>query len=258
MKKKFYFRGLGVGILVTAILFSIGLIFYKPTMSDEEVKKRAAELGMVEAEDDSSKNGPITPSSGASGAADSAEEDASGTASGADAASGAEVADADSTDAVSDGKSSDASSNSTSTDSSNGTSSDASSDSSASKPKTTVTKNADGSTTTTTTINGEDAAKNASANAAKNATNTASTNTSSNASDNASSPSGDFGTITISGGEDSRVVANNLKKAGIIDDEIDFNNYLESNKYDRYIMNGSYNIQKGASYDEIVHTITSK
>jgi hypothetical protein len=187
MKKKYYFRGLGVGILVTAILFSIGLIFYKPTLSDEEIKKKALALGMTESTENSSKNGPIPPA--ASGALDS----------GADTASGAQ--------------------------------------------NSSGTENSDGSVTTKTELTPDDVKKNIDT---------------SNDSDSADAPSSDFGTITITGGQDSRVVVKNLHDAGIIDDESDFNEYLESNNYDRYIRNGSYNIKKGASYDEIVHTITSK
>lgn len=48
MKLKYYLRGLGTGILVTAVVLGIALSHGKGTMSDEEVKKRAAELGMVE------------------------------------------------------------------------------------------------------------------------------------------------------------------------------------------------------------------
>ena len=47
MNLKYYLRGLGIGIVVTALLMS----FTTPnpqTMTDEEIKARAAELGMVE------------------------------------------------------------------------------------------------------------------------------------------------------------------------------------------------------------------
>ena len=47
MKLKFYLRGLGIGVLVTAIILHFILGNPKP-MSDEEVKARAKELGMTE------------------------------------------------------------------------------------------------------------------------------------------------------------------------------------------------------------------
>lgn len=46
MKLKYYLRGLGIGIVVTAILLSVSLHSKTKPMSDEEVKKRAIELGM--------------------------------------------------------------------------------------------------------------------------------------------------------------------------------------------------------------------
>lgn len=47
MKLKYYLRGLGIGIFVTAIITSVSFQNRKP-MTDEEVKRRAAELGMIE------------------------------------------------------------------------------------------------------------------------------------------------------------------------------------------------------------------
>lgn len=50
MKKKYYLRGIGIGIIFTSIVFSIAYhTSYKNTISDEEIIKRAKELGMVEA-----------------------------------------------------------------------------------------------------------------------------------------------------------------------------------------------------------------
>lgn len=46
MKLKYYLRGLGIGIAVTTLVF--GLSGRKESLTDEEIKARAAELGMVE------------------------------------------------------------------------------------------------------------------------------------------------------------------------------------------------------------------
>jgi hypothetical protein len=45
MKLKYYMRGLGMGIVLTTLILTIGKS--KETLSDEEIMKRAAELGMV-------------------------------------------------------------------------------------------------------------------------------------------------------------------------------------------------------------------
>ena len=47
MKLRYYLRGLGVGILVTAVIMTVALSKKQP-MTDEEVIKRAKELGMIE------------------------------------------------------------------------------------------------------------------------------------------------------------------------------------------------------------------
>lgn len=47
MKLKYYFRGLGAGILFTAVVFSF-IIIPKYKMTDDEIKDAAAELGMVD------------------------------------------------------------------------------------------------------------------------------------------------------------------------------------------------------------------
>lgn len=47
MKLKYYLRGLGIGILVTTVILSLAGVGRK-NMTDEEVVKRAKELGMAE------------------------------------------------------------------------------------------------------------------------------------------------------------------------------------------------------------------
>lgn len=48
MKLKYYMRGLGIGIVVTALLMGIALSGKKEPMTDEEIRQRALEMGMVE------------------------------------------------------------------------------------------------------------------------------------------------------------------------------------------------------------------
>lgn len=48
MNLKYYLRGLGAGIVVTAIIMCIATDDPKEKLSDAEIKARAAELGMVE------------------------------------------------------------------------------------------------------------------------------------------------------------------------------------------------------------------
>ena len=48
MKLNYYMRGLGVGIVVTALLMGIALSGRKDEMTDEEIRQRALEMGMVD------------------------------------------------------------------------------------------------------------------------------------------------------------------------------------------------------------------
>lgn len=48
MKLKYYLRGLGIGIIVTTIILVIALERKPETLTDAQIKARAAELGMVE------------------------------------------------------------------------------------------------------------------------------------------------------------------------------------------------------------------
>lgn len=48
MKLRYYMRGLGIGIIVTAILMGISLGGAKEKLEDEEIRERARQLGMVE------------------------------------------------------------------------------------------------------------------------------------------------------------------------------------------------------------------
>lgn len=49
MKRKYYMRGLGIGVIVTAILCSIAVSRKEPAMTDEEIIARAQELGYTKA-----------------------------------------------------------------------------------------------------------------------------------------------------------------------------------------------------------------
>ena len=46
MRFKYYLRGAGIGVILTTLIFTIAFAVYKPTLSDEEIMKKAEELGM--------------------------------------------------------------------------------------------------------------------------------------------------------------------------------------------------------------------
>ena len=48
MNLKYYLRGLGIGIIVTALILGFSVGGKEKTLSNEEIKERAKELGMTE------------------------------------------------------------------------------------------------------------------------------------------------------------------------------------------------------------------
>ena len=60
----------------------------------------------------------------------------------------------------------------------------------------------------------------------------------------------------VTAGESSYKVAENLYRAGLIDDPNKFNTYLEQNGYDNTTHVGSFNIPEGSTYEQIANTIS--
>lgn len=60
MKRKYYMRGLGIGVIATCLIFMTALLAMGYPMSDSAVKRRARQLGMVEASGDATDNNSRT------------------------------------------------------------------------------------------------------------------------------------------------------------------------------------------------------
>ena len=57
MRLKYYLRGLGIGIIVTAVILMISNAGQKSSMTDDEIMERAEQLGMIRPEEDSELEG---------------------------------------------------------------------------------------------------------------------------------------------------------------------------------------------------------
>ena len=64
--------------------------------------------------------------------------------------------------------------------------------------------------------------------------------------------------VTIPKGVSSETASSHLAQAGVVDDAIAFNSFLIRNGYDRYIQSGTKQIPRGASYDEVARIITGR
>ncbi len=223
MRAKFFLKGMGIGVTVTALIFTIAFALNPPTMSDEEIIARAKMLGMVESEEmekvaeDSDEAAEASDETGTSDEAAEAESDEAGS----DAAEG-ESADA-----------SDTGDNEAAADASEVSEEDALKalkeiqDSEAAEAADDTDVNAGYKTTDTVNDSGRK---------------------------NGATP-GDSVSFTVNQGEDSSTVAARLHRAGVIDDPTDFDLFLSENGFDTRIRPGSYNIPKGASYESIANAI---
>ena len=65
-------------------------------------------------------------------------------------------------------------------------------------------------------------------------------------------------TITIASGESSVTVSNSLEKAGLVESASSYDKYLCSNGYDKKIITGTYHIPMGSTYEDIAKVIIGK
>ena len=65
-------------------------------------------------------------------------------------------------------------------------------------------------------------------------------------------------TIIISSGESSVTVSNSLEKAGLVESASSYDKYLCSNGYDKKIITGTYHIPMGSTHEDIAKVITGK
>ncbi|MBE5828617.1 MAG: endolytic transglycosylase MltG [Butyrivibrio sp.] len=263
MKLKYYLRGMGIGIILTAIVMGFALGGRKATMSDAEIIQRAKALGMVDGEsgvlldskdqegeetnDDSSTSSSPLFEEGAK-IPEKEQQEVAGTGS-----SASEVAEEakEGENADSEASKDQSSASLSSTKEENATASEKSSvtEDAAASGKSSVTEDAaasKSSSTSKTDTASSEASKEASTASSE------STGSSSGASINTSSK-----TVTIPRGLGSDQVAQILVREGIIDNAVSFNKYLVDSRKDRIIRSGVKTIPAGASYEQIASIITN-
>ena len=218
MKVKYYLRGLGIGILVSVLMMSIAS-GRKTTMTDEEVKARAKELGMVES----------TVLSNMGNKDNEPEQDkgqTSGTESQTDINPEATV------------------------DEPIGETQDSNVEQSKDNEDTTKTEE---------TLEEKEPVGNESDDAKKETDSDHLREpddevTGSSEPDQEKS----YVTITVSSGESSEAVSRKLAEAGLVDSAKAYDNYLCENGYDKKIRVGTYSVLEGSSYEEVAVLLTTK
>ena len=233
MNLKTYFRGLGLGIFVTALILSMASGNEREEMSDDEIRARAAELGMV------SENAVLL--SQAQALADSAREKAEARTADKAASSNTAV----STDAAKpDILSGNVVSRNTVSGGSNKKGADAGTE-----------EKADRTDAADKMISEDKAAASDSA-----ASDSAASHTAAEEKEDIAvgGQTDGYVTITVSSGESSVSVANKLLKAGLITDAKQFDSYLVLSGSDRRLVVGSHVIPVGSTPAEMGQILTTK
>lgn len=238
MKLRYYLRGLGIGIVITALLMGLTKGGAKETLSDDEIIARAEALGMVQSSvlssdlnhEEQGEDGVTVSYNTALDEPDiAALPDGAGADQTGDAAEVVDTAGSDKTDDVANtGKTSNTTDTKTASASEGST-------------KASDTDVADNSTKATDTT---DMVKN--------------DTTVTDDADNSGTTGAATITVTINSGDGSDTVARRLAELGVITDAGDFDRYLCQNGYDKKLATGNHEINAGASYQEIAEILIKR
>lgn len=218
MKFKYYLRGAGIGMITATIILAIAFLFHKGTMSDAEVIERALELGMVMDENPQGSTLSDTMDGKQDGQA-GAENTVTDTGI-SDADTG--VSDADTV--LADTGISDADTSADTGVSDTDTSAD------------TADPDVDVDDTDTSAAPEPD--------------------TDQQKPKEEKEKEKDTVTIVIRAGDVSRIISHRVARAGLVESAEEFNDYLGANDYDNRLRPGTYEIKKGATFEEIAKILT--
>lgn len=217
MRLRYYLRGLGIGIIVTAVIMGVSS-GRNNKMSDEEIKKRAAELGMIE-------NTVLAPPTEAVTPIAAPTETVTPTVTPTTAPTEAATPTTTLTEAVT--------ATATPTAAPTGTVTPTTTPTAAVTPTAAPTEAVTPTTTPTEAVTPT-------------------------VTPEAAAGEDQTVTITIYGGEGSGTVSRKAAQAGLVDDAADFDSYLCKNGYDRHLAVGNHVIALGATYEEIAAILVSR
>ena len=226
-KHKYYMRGIGVGILVCALILIIARINTPATVSDDEIISRARALGMVDP-------GDLSLSAASDlGSSDNEAANGSGTVADADQNTGTDANDT-------------GADQNTATDT-QGTDTTDSGEQNTDQGVNTDITDTDNTQNNETDTTGTDTDQN---------TETDTTDTGSDQNGNTDNQVRSYAVLVIEKGNSSNVVADKLQALGVIQDSKDFDRYLVDHGYANRISVGIFQIPYDSGYEFIAKTIT--
>ena len=232
MRMRYYLRGLGIGIVVTALLMGFTKGGQKETLTDAEIVERAKSLGMVESsvlsadlgdKEDISVNG-ISEADQQEVMPETETETADNT----------EQTEPETTDNTEQSKPE-------TTDDTEQTKPETTDDAEQSKPETAD----DTEQTEPETANNTEQSKPDKETEAENP-------------EKVGTVTGNRYVVTIYSGDGSRTVANRLEEMGVIEDAAEFDRYLCQNGYDKRLTTGNHEINAGADEKEIAEALVKR
>ena len=246
MKLKYYLRGIGIGVILTAIVMGFALGGRKTTMSDAEVIERAKELGMTDGgvlsdtvnegdaveESNTSSSDQALDEVGKEISKEIDEEFASASESASFLASKEE-----------EGKTQEAKEEKPVTEASVEASKELSSGKTETKVEEKKEETKEEVAESESTEQVQEVAK-------------AEEKPAETTDNNQTSVTGTTKTVTIPGGKSSDAVAQILYEAGVIDNAVSFNRYLIDKGLDRIIRSGTRTFPAGSSYEDVAYIIT--
>ena len=249
MKLKYYLRGIGIGVILTAIIMGFALGGRKTTISDAQVIERAKELGMTEGGVLTGGTGEVENNGATLSSSSGATLDEAGKEIFEEVDETVALASESVSTVAKEEKETEDKKSKDTADSAN-SSSEAATLVSKEKEDSSSKENEDASTTGKSETKTEESTAAASANTSVNASSEETTGAV------ASSVNTEPTTVTIPGGLSSDGVAQVLYNAGVIDNASSFNRYLIDQGKDRIIRSGTKVIPAGATYAEIAAIIT--
>ena len=241
MNIKTYLKGLGVGIIVTAIVLIIANKFNNQ-MSDEDVIKRAKELGYVESTTLTAP-APLEIDKTEVVSNDKTTNDKDNQDSVTDDNQAANTDDKNGTDDKSDDQNAtdEKSVDQNVTDNNDQNTNDKTSD-----------NNTSGTDKTTTDNKTTDNKDNTSVTDNKNTDNkTTDDKTTTTTDTNKKNSNAKTVTVEVKSGQSSETVSASVKEAGLADDDVEFNKYLCANGYDKKLRVGTYEIPEDSDFETI-------
>lgn len=230
MKLRYYLRGLGIGIGVTALLMGIALSGKRETLTDEQIRERALKLGMIDASDTLA-------------ALENEKEDEFSYGDPIGGVSGNQLVDLSDTEEDHQYEPPE--------------SEDVSDEEPIEEP---IEKPLTEEELANENVTVEEENKTEEDNKPAVSTPVESTKPAENTTPagNQSRPREEIVVITVYSGEGSGVVANKLKNAGLIQDASDFDRFLCQNGYDKRLSTGDHDIVVGSSYREMAEALVKR